>query len=127
MTGWTQFLHANRPVDFLAALAIALAVWIVLALAKRYGGRFVVRMARRAEARWGDLLAGAVRATSLVLLTPVALYAGFSILDAPARLARLIEAVAVLALLAQAGLCANRLIVQQYEREMPPVQAVSPL
>ena len=45
MTGWMQFLQANRPVDFLAALAIALAVWIVLALAKRYGGRFLVREA----------------------------------------------------------------------------------
>jgi small-conductance mechanosensitive channel len=118
MTGWTQFLQANRPVDFLAALAIALAVWIALALAKRFGGRFLVRIARRAEARWGDLLAGTVRATSLVLLTPVALYAGFSVLDAPARLTRLIEAVAVLALLAQAGLWVNRLIALWMDQKL---------
>jgi small-conductance mechanosensitive channel len=110
MKGWTQLMQANEPADFLAALAIALAVWIALAIAKRYGGRLLTRIARRTEALWGELLAGTVRATSLILLTPVAFYAGFSVLDAPARLARLIEVAAVLALLAQAGLWANRLI-----------------
>jgi small-conductance mechanosensitive channel len=118
MRWWGQLTTANEPAQFLAALAIALVVWIALALAKRYGGGFLVRVARRAEARWGDRLAGTVRATSLVLLTPVALYAGFSALDAPARLARLIEAAAVLALLAQAGLWANRLIAIWMEQKV---------
>lgn len=118
MTGWTQFLQANQTADFLTALAIALAVWIALALARRYGGRFFVRIARRADARWGEVLAGTVRATSLVLLTTVALYAGFSVLDTPGRLARLIEAVAVLALLAQAGLWANRLIALWMDQKL---------
>ena len=118
MKGWAQLMQANEPVDFLAAFAIALAAWIVLALAKRYGGRFLARIARRTEARWGDLLAGTVRATSLILLTPVALYAGFSLLDAPARLSRFIELAAVLALLAQAGLWANRLIALWMEQKV---------
>lgn len=119
MKWWGQLTTANEPAHFLAALAIALVVWIALAAAKRFSGRLFTRIAKRTTgARWGDLLAGTVRATSLVLLTPVALHAGFSVLDAPDRLARLIEAAAVLALLAQAGLWANRLIALWMERKM---------
>ncbi|HEY7656120.1 MAG TPA: mechanosensitive ion channel family protein [Burkholderiales bacterium] len=118
MKWWTQLTTANEPADFLAALAVALAVWIALAIAKRYGGRLLTRMAKRSGALWGDLLAGTVRATSLILLTPVALHAGFSVLDAPARLTRLIEVAAMLALLAQAGLWANRLIALWMEQKI---------
>ena len=118
MRWWGQLTTTNAPADFLAALAIALVVWFALAVAKRFSGRLFTRIAKRTGARWGDLLAGAVRATSLVLLTPVALYAGFSVLDTPARLARLIEAAAVLALLAQAGLWANRLIALWMDRKL---------
>jgi small-conductance mechanosensitive channel len=118
MKGWTQFMQANGPADFLAALAIAVAVWIVLAIARRYGGRLLTRIAKRTEAPWGDLLAGTVRATSLTLLAPVALYAGFSVLDVPAQLARFIELAAALALLAQAGRWANRLIVLWMAQKM---------
>lgn len=118
MKWWEQLTTANAPADFLAALAIALVVWIALAIAKRYGGRLFTRIAKRTGALWGDLLAGTVRATSLILLTPLALQAGFSVLDAPARLARLIELAAMLALLAQAGLWANRLIVLWMAQKM---------
>ena len=118
MKWWTQLTTANEPADFLAALAIALAVWIALAVAKRYGGRLLARIAKRTEALWGDLLAGTVRATSLILLTPVALHAGFSVLEAPARLARLIELTAMLALLMQAALWANRLIALWMEQKV---------
>ena len=118
MKWWAQLTTANEPADFLAALAIALVVWIALAVAKRYGGRLLTRIAKRTAALWGDLLAGTVRATSLILLTPVALYAGISVLDVPAQLARFVELAAVLALLAQAGLWANRLIVLWMAQKM---------
>jgi small-conductance mechanosensitive channel len=104
--------------DFLAAVVVALAVWLTLALAKRFGGRLFARLARRTAGRWDDLLADAVQATSLILLVPVALYAGFSTLDAPARLERFIELSAILALLAQAALWANRLIAQWMEQKV---------
>ncbi len=118
MKWWGQLTTANAPADFLAALAIALAVWIALAVAKRFGGQLFTRIAKRTGARWGNLLAGTVRATSLVLLTPLALYAGISVLDAPAQLARLMELAAALALLAQAGRWANRLTVLWMEQKM---------
>jgi small-conductance mechanosensitive channel len=111
-------MQANGPADFLAALGIAVAVWIALAIAKRYGGRLLTRIAKRTGALWGDLLAGTVRATSLILLAPVALYAGFSVLDAPAQLARFIELATMLALLAQAGRWANRLTVLGMAQKM---------
>lgn len=110
MKAWAQLLRANEPADFLAALAVALVVWLALALAKRYGGRLLGRIAKRTEAPWGELVSGTVRATSLILLAPVALYAGISVLEMPAQLGRFIELTAVLALLAQAGKWANRLI-----------------
>lgn len=110
MKWWTQLTQANDPGDFLAALVIAAAVWLALALAKRYGGRMLAHFARRTEGRWDDQLAGTVRATSLFLLLPVALYAGISVLEVPSRLERFMELAAVLALLAQAGIWANRFI-----------------
>ena len=118
MRWWGQLTATNAPADFLAALVIALVVWIALAVAKRFSGRLFTRIAKRTGARWGDLLAGTVRATSLVLLAPVALYAGLSALDAPAGLARLGEAAAVLAVLAQAGLWANRLIALWMDQKL---------
>jgi small-conductance mechanosensitive channel len=104
--------------DLLAAVVVALGVWLTLALAKRFGGRLLARLAQRTAGRWDDLLADAVQATSLILLAPVALYAGFSTLDAPARLERFIELSAILALLAQAALWANRLIVLWMEQKV---------
>ncbi len=111
MKWWTRLTQANATEDFLAALAIAAAAWLAMALAKRYGGRLIARLAQRADPRWGDLIAAAVRSTSLILLLPVAVYAGTIVLDMPVRLGRLVELVAALALLAQAGLWANRLIM----------------
>lgn len=109
MKWWAQLTRANEPADFLAALVIALAVWIAVALVKRYGGRVLAHFTRRAAARW-DVLADTVRATSLLLLLPLALYAGASVLDLPARLERFIELATVVALLLQAGLWVHHYI-----------------
>ena len=110
MKGWNQLLQANEAMDFALALGIAIGVWIALAVAKHAGRRVISYFARRTGARWDDLLAETVRATSLWLLLPVALYAGATVLDMPARLARLTEIAAVLAVLAQAGMWLNRFI-----------------
>ena len=118
MKWWGQFVNANTPADFLAALAIALAVWIVLALARRYGGRAIAHVARRTEARWDDVLADTVRATSLLLLLPVALYAGAAVLDVPARLERFIALATVVALLLQAGWWSHRFIGAWIEQKV---------
>ena len=39
MKWWAQLMKANEPADFLAALVIALAVWIAVALVRRFGGK----------------------------------------------------------------------------------------
>jgi len=110
MRWWAQITKANESADFLGALVIALAVWIALALVKRYGGRVLSHFVRRKAARRDEVLADAVRATSLLLLLPVALYAGTSALDLPARLERFIALATIVALLLQAGLWVHHFI-----------------
>jgi small-conductance mechanosensitive channel len=118
MRGWAQLMKANEPVDFLAALVIVLGVWLALALARQYGARAAARFAPRTQARWNELLAETVRATSLLLLLPVALYAGASTLDIPARLERFVQLAAVIGLLLQAGLWANCLLERWVARRV---------
>ena len=131
MRWWTQLIKANEPVDFLAALVIVLAVWFTLALARHYGARALARFAPRTQARWDDLLAETVRATSLLLLLPVALYAGASALEIPARLERFIQLAAVVGLLLQAGLWASRFLARwvarkaELSREREPREATA--
>jgi small-conductance mechanosensitive channel len=110
MKGWTQLLEGNEFTEFALAFAIALGVWIAFAIASRFGGRALAHVARRAGGRWDELITETARATSLVLLLPVALYAGTTVLELPARLERLAELVAVLCLMLQAGLWLNRFI-----------------
>jgi len=131
MKWWTQLMNANEPVDFLTALAIMLTFWFALALARHYGARAIVRLALRTQARWGELLAETARATSLLLLLPVALHAGASALDLPPRLERLVQLAAVVGLLLQAGLWANRWLTRwiahrlELSREREPKEATA--
>jgi small-conductance mechanosensitive channel len=118
MRWWTQLVKANEPADFLAALVIMLAVWFALALARHYGARALANFAPRTQARWNELLAETVRATSLLLMLPVALYAGASALDIPVRLERFIQLAAVIGLLLQAGLWANRFLARWVARKV---------
>lgn len=108
MRWWTQLSTANEPADFITALALALTLWLVLAATRYYGSRALARIARMTKARWAELLAETVRATSLLLLLPLALHAGASALELPQRLDRFIQLATVVALLLQAGLWANR-------------------
>ena len=110
MRGWSQIVEANEPVDFLVALAVVLLVWFGLALARHLGARALSRFAPRTRVPWNDLLSDTVRTTSLLLLLPVAVYGGASMLEVPARLERLVLLVAVFGLLLQAGMWANRFI-----------------
>jgi len=110
MKGWTQLLQANDTADFALALGIVLGVWIVLAIAKHAGRLALAHFAQRTGARWFGVLADVARATSLLLLLPVALYAGATVLDVPARLERFVEHATVVALLLQAGLWIHRFI-----------------
>jgi len=118
MKGWTQILQANETMDFALALAIAVGVWIVLAIAKHAGARAIAHVARRRDARWGGVLAEVVRATSLFLLLPVTIYAGASVLDMPVRLERFLGHATVVALLLQAGLWVHRFVGRWAEHKL---------
>ena len=131
MKWWTQLMKVNEPIDFLAALAIMFTVWLVLALARHYGARAIARLALRAQSRWGELLAETVRATNLLLLLPVALQAGAFVLELPVRLERFVQLAAVIGLLLQAGLWANRWLTRwiarrlEFSRERQPKEATA--
>ena len=131
MRWWAQIVKANEPVDFLAAVGIVLVLLLAIALVRYYGSRAIARVALRSQARWGELLAETVRATSLLLLLPVALHAGASALDLPARLERLVQLAAVVGLLLQAGVWANRWLTRwlgqrlELSREREPKEATA--
>lgn len=118
MKWWTQIEKANDPVDFAAALAITLILWLAFALARHYGARAIARLTLHTQVRWGELLAETVRATSVLLLLPVAIHAGASALDLPQRIERFIQLAAVVGLLVQAGLWANRWLTQWLARRL---------
>ena len=110
MKAWQSFLQSHDTLDFVIAIAVALGVWVAIGAAKHFGGRLLAYFAKRTEARWDDILAETIRATSLWLLLPVAAYAGCLFLEPPARVGRAVELLALLALILQAGLWANRFI-----------------
>lgn len=98
---WEQLLGANAWGDFMLAAGVALLAFFVAWLARNQIARLVTRP---------PLAADVVRATRLWLLAPLALYAGAATLELPARLERLLENLALVALVIQFALWANRLL-----------------
>jgi len=92
------------------ALGIAVAVMIVLALARFVVRRVLAAVARRTDTVLDDIGARVVAGTKLWLLAPVALNAGSSALELPARLETVLSALALLGLVLQAGLWATHFI-----------------
>ena len=98
---WEQLLKANAWGDFVLAAGIALLAFFFAWLVRNLIARFISHQALAAEV---------VRATRLWLLAPLALYAGAAALELPARLERLLENVALVALVVQFALWATRLL-----------------
>jgi small-conductance mechanosensitive channel len=123
---WEQLMQSNGPDAWLLAAAIVVAslaaVWVARALAVG----MISRIARRTDLRLDDALVAAVRATKLWLLTPLALYAGASALEIPVRLDRLLENVAMVALVAQFAVWTNRWVLQWLGLRAEAARAVDP-
>jgi len=98
---WEQLLTANAWGDFVLAAGIALLAFFFAWLVRNLVARFISHQALAAEV---------VRATRLWLLAPLALYTGAATLELPARLERLLENVALVALVVQFALWATRLL-----------------
>lgn len=126
MKWWAAMVKANSMLDWTLAAGIVLAVFIGMWVLRHYGAWLLARAARRMGRHWDDAIADGARATSLVLLLPVALYAGAQALTLPARLDRLIEVAAVLALLVQATLWANCAIARWLKRRVEASRAHDP-
>jgi len=109
---WDQLLQKNGPDAWLLATAIVIAVLAAMWVARAVVARVIMRVARRTEIHLDDALVSAVRATRLWLLTPLALYAGASALEIPARLDKLLENAAMVALVAQFAVWTNRWLLQ---------------
>jgi small-conductance mechanosensitive channel len=114
---WEQLLRANAWGDFLLAAGIALLAFLVAWLARNQVARFITRP---------PLAADVVRATRLWLLAPLALYAGAATLELPARLERLLENVALVALVLQFALWATRLLSRWLERRAERARGTDP-
>jgi len=98
---WQQLLKANTWEDFFVAAGIALLAFFVAWLVRNLMARYITRPA---------LAADVVRATRLWLLAPLALYVGATTMELPARLDRLLESIALVALVMQFALWATRLL-----------------
>lgn len=106
-----EIVYGNSVADWGLAIGIALATAAAIVIAQRVGLRYLSYYARRTDTNLDDALIGALRKTRLLLLLPLAAYAGAQSLTLPPRPASLLSHVAVLALLLQAGIWANRFIV----------------
>jgi small-conductance mechanosensitive channel len=98
---WQQLLKANAWDDLVLAAGIALLAFFVAWLVRNLSARFITRP---------PLAGDVVRATRLWLLVPLAFYAGAATLELPARLERVLENVALVALVLQFALWATRLL-----------------
>lgn len=98
---WQQLLETNTWEDFFVAAGIALLAFFVAWLVRNLMARFITRP---------PLAADVVRATRLWLLAPLALYVGAATMELPPRLDRLLESIALVALVMQFALWATRLL-----------------
>lgn len=123
---WEQLLRDNGPDAWLLAAAIAAAVLAAVWLARAIAARVIERIARGTALQLDDALVAAVRATKLWLLAPLALYAGASALELPARLDRLLENVAMVALVVQFVVWTNRWVLRWLALRADAVRAIDP-
>ncbi len=126
MNVWEQLLRNNAPDAWLLAAAIAAAVIAAVWLARAVAARLITRVARRTDLKLDDALVASVRATKLWLLTPLAVYAGASALEIPARLDRLLENIAMVALVAQFAVWVNRWLLQWLALRAEAARAIDP-
>ena len=121
---WNQLLRDNAPEAWLLAAAIAVAVLLAIWAVRRL--RLVTRFARVTGTRAGDAVADALNATRVWLFLPLALFAGASVLQIPARLDRLLESLAMVGTLAQLAVWGNRLLAYWLAQRMIEKRTTDP-
>jgi small-conductance mechanosensitive channel len=123
---WEQLLHDNAPEKWMLAAAIFAAVLLAMWIARGVAVRLITRFARSTDVLLDDAMVAAVRATRLWLLAPLALFAGASALTLPARLDGLLEKFAMVALVVQFAVWANRLVLRWLALRAQAARATDP-
>jgi small-conductance mechanosensitive channel len=128
MNSLNRLLHANHPTEWVAAATVALALAAVLLFARRVLVRRFGAYARTTATPIDDVIADMLGATKHVFLVLMALYAATQFLELPPRVAKVVDSAAIIAILAQAALWANRGILAwltRYMREKQQTDAAS--
>ncbi|MGZ8262898.1 MAG: mechanosensitive ion channel family protein [Burkholderiales bacterium] len=115
---FTQAWNANDPYEWLVACAVALLVLVVLAVFKAVLRRVFSAISAKRPTGLGAIASHVVNGTSLWVLTPVAIYAGASVLELPRKLEAAAEILAMVAFVIQVALWSNRLIEGWMRRQI---------
>jgi small-conductance mechanosensitive channel len=115
---FTQAWNANDPYEWLVACAVALLVLVVLAVFKAVLRRVFSAMSAKRPTGLGAIASHVVIGTRLWVLTPVAIYAGASMLELPRKLEAAAEILAMVAFVIQVALWSNRLIEGWMRRQI---------
>lgn len=110
MKSLVEAWNNNGTEAFAIATATALGIYLVIIAARWIVARAIGAVSRRARSPVGESVAGAIAATKLWLMLPLAIYLASSSLDLPERPERVLALAAVVGLLLQAGLWASRMI-----------------
>ena len=103
--------YDNILSTWLIALLVAIVTVVVLRILKALGVRHIARLAARTETTWDDALVEMLRHTKWLFLLIVALFAGSLLLALPVRMRGIANAVAAVALIVQAGIWLNAVIL----------------
>lgn len=111
MTLLERVLFGNSTLDWLIVLGIAIGLAAGLLFARRFLIARLRKLAQATPTPLDDLLLDVLIGTRRLFLILLALYAGIQYLELPARAGRVVDASAVVVLLLQVALWANRGIV----------------
>jgi len=121
---WEQLLQRNDWEAISIAVGIALAVLFAIWITRRL--RAVTRVARVTGTHAGDAVAEAMNSTRLWLFLPLAVFAGASTLNIPARLDHLLQNLAMVGTIAQIAIWANRMLAYWLTQRMTEKRATDP-
>ena len=101
----------NSAIDWLIALGVAVGLGAILLFARRLLITRLRKLAQATSTPFDDLLLDVLIGTRRLFLILLALYAGTHFLELPTRAARIVNGAAVVVLLLQVALWANRAIL----------------
>lgn len=116
----------NTLLDWVIALALTLGALLLIYVFKRIVVRRISQLSARTETYWDDVVAEVLAQTHFVFLFVIALFVGSLMLNVPETLHRGIISATIVALILQAGLWLNRLIVFWLQQDLDRRKEVDP-